>query len=141
MNSLDYFTYSYYSYIYIYVYRFHSPVDGTITDIKYISGQYYTVNPMAIRTTLDVYGENARSVVSMETETFGKVAVVLIGAMMVGSIVLTPHAGDYLARTDELGYFAFGGSTIVVLWEKDTITFDRDLLENSEKTLETLVKE
>ncbi|KAI7854427.1 phosphatidylserine decarboxylase-domain-containing protein [Circinella umbellata] len=120
--------------------RFHSPVDGTITDIKYISGQYYTVNPMAIRTTLDVYGENARSVVSMETEAFGKVAVVLIGAMMVGSIVLTPHAGDYLARTDELGYFAFGGSTIVVLWEKGAVTFDRDLLENSEKTLETLVR-
>ncbi|KAI9489700.1 phosphatidylserine decarboxylase-domain-containing protein [Zychaea mexicana] len=120
--------------------RFHSPVDGKITDIKYISGQYYTVNPMAIRTTLDVYGDNARAVVTLETEAFGKVAVVLIGAMMVGSIVLTPKTGDYLSRTDELGYFAFGGSTIVVLWEQDTLTFDRDLLENSEKTLETLVR-
>ncbi|KAI8149457.1 phosphatidylserine decarboxylase-domain-containing protein [Fennellomyces sp. T-0311] len=120
--------------------RFHSPVDGDITSVKHISGQYYTVNPMAIRTTLDVYGENSRSVVTMDTEAFGEVAVVLIGAMMVGSIVLTPKEGDHLDRTDELGYFAFGGSTIVVLWQKDTLVFDQDLLENSEKTLETLVR-
>jgi phosphatidylserine decarboxylase len=31
--------------------RFHSPVDGVVTRIKHVSGQYYTVNPMAIRTT------------------------------------------------------------------------------------------
>lgn len=119
--------------------RFHSPVDGTIRDIKHIEGQYYTVNPMAIRTTLDVYGENTRSVVSMDSDKFGKVAVVLIGAMMVGSIKLTAEKGAYLKRTDELGYFAFGGSTIVVLWQEDTLTFDRDLVENSERMLESLV--
>lgn len=88
---------------------------------------------------LDVYGENSRCVVYMDTEEFGKVAIVLIGAMMVGSIILTAKVGDKLARTDELGYFAFGGSTIVVLWQKDALTFDQDLLENSEKYLETLV--
>ncbi|KAI9310603.1 phosphatidylserine decarboxylase-domain-containing protein [Dichotomocladium elegans] len=120
--------------------RFHSPVDGTIIATRKIAGQYYTVNPMAIRTTLDVYGENAREVVMMDTKPFGKVAIVLIGAMLVGSIVLIPKVGDHVARTDELGYFAFGGSTIVVLWPKDTLVFDSDLLENSEKTLETLVR-
>ncbi|KAL0090330.1 phosphatidylserine decarboxylase-domain-containing protein [Phycomyces blakesleeanus] len=120
--------------------RYHSPVDGVITDITYIEGQYYTVNPMAIRTTLDVYGENVRCVVHMESEEFGNVAIVCIGAMMVGSIVLTAKVGDKLSRTDPLGYFAFGGSTIVVLWEKDRIVFDDDLLENSAKALETLVR-
>ncbi|KAG0186490.1 hypothetical protein DFQ28_007720 [Apophysomyces sp. BC1034] len=120
--------------------RFHSPVDGTITEIKQIAGQYYTVNPMAIRTTLDVYGENARSVVHMDADAFGKVVVVCIGAMMVGSTVLTAEEGTHLARTDELGYFAFGGSTLVVIWQKDMIKFDNDLLENAEKPLETLVR-
>ncbi|KAF7721781.1 hypothetical protein EC973_004133 [Apophysomyces ossiformis] len=120
--------------------RFHSPVDGVITEIKQIAGQYYTVNPMAIRTTLDVYGENARSVVHMDTDVFGKVAVACIGAMMVGSTVLTAKEGMRLARADELGYFAFGGSTLVVLWQKDKIKFDSDLLENAEKPLETLVR-
>ncbi|KAI8379112.1 phosphatidylserine decarboxylase-domain-containing protein [Radiomyces spectabilis] len=120
--------------------RFHCPVDGVITETTIIEGQYYTVNPMAIRTTLDVYGDNARAIVQMDTDEFGKVAIVCIGAMMVGSIILTAKSGQHLARTDELGYFAFGGSTLVVLWEKGAIQFDNDLLQNSEKPLESLVR-
>lgn len=119
--------------------RYHSPVDGVIRKIHNVQGQYYTVNPMAIRTTLDVYGDNKRDIVHMETEAFGKVAIVCIGAMMVGSIVLTAGVGDHLARTDELGYFAFGGSTLVVLFEKNAMRFDEDLLENASNSLETLV--
>ncbi|CAO3592738.1 unnamed protein product [Absidia cylindrospora] len=120
--------------------RFHLPVDGIITETKHLEGQYYTVNPMAIRTTLDVYGDNARSIVRMETKEFGKVTIVCIGAMMVGSIVLTAEKNVPLKRTDELGYFAFGGSTLVVIWEKGAIQMDQDLLENSEKPLESLVR-
>ncbi|KAI8370475.1 phosphatidylserine decarboxylase-domain-containing protein [Radiomyces spectabilis] len=120
--------------------RFHAPVDGTITDIKVVSGQYYTVNPMAIRTTLDVFGDNARTVIYMDTDRFGKVAVVCIGAMLVGSIIMTVKVGQHVNRTDEMGYFAFGGSTLVVIWERDKILLDKDLTSNSEKTLETLVR-
>ncbi|CEP17413.1 hypothetical protein [Parasitella parasitica] len=120
--------------------RYHSPVDGVIRKIHSVQGQYYTVNPMAIRTTLDVYGDNKRDIVHMETEAFGKVAIVCIGAMMVGSIILTAGVGDYLARTDELGYFAFGGSTLVVLFERNAMRFDEDLLENASNSLETLVR-
>jgi phosphatidylserine decarboxylase len=46
-----------------------------------IDGEYYTVNPQAIRTTLDVYGENVREVVPIETEDFGLVMTVWVGAM------------------------------------------------------------
>jgi phosphatidylserine decarboxylase len=46
-----------------------------------IDGEYYTVNPQAIRTTLDVYGENVREVVPIETEEFGLVMTVWVGAM------------------------------------------------------------
>lgn len=42
-------------------------------------------------------------------------------------------------RGDELGYFAFGGSTVIVLFKKDTIKFDNDLVVNSKKPIETLV--
>lgn len=119
--------------------RYHSPVDGIIRKIHNVEGQYYTVNPMAIRTTLDVYGDNKRDIVHMETEVFGKVAIVCIGAMMVGSIILTANVNDRLSRTDELGYFAFGGSTLVVLFEKNAIRFDDDLIQNGSESLETLV--
>ena len=46
-----------------------------------IDGEYYTVNPQAIRTMLDVYGENVRKVVPVHSEEFGIVMTVWVGAM------------------------------------------------------------
>ena len=63
-----------------------------------------------------------------------------IGAMMVGSIVITTNGGTPIKRMDELGYFAFGGSTIVVVFPKNAIIFDADLVANSGEQLETLVQ-
>lgn len=120
--------------------RFHSPVDGVIGPMTYISGEYYTVNPQAVRTGLDVYGENARKIVPIDSPTFGRVMAVCVGAMMVGSILTTVREGEQIARGEEFGYFAFGGSTIVLLFEKDAIDWDEDLLINSRACLETLVR-
>jgi len=57
---------------------------------------------------LDVYGENVRVVVPIETEQFGRVMVICVGAMMVGSTIITAKKGQQVRRTDELGYFKFG---------------------------------
>jgi phosphatidylserine decarboxylase len=46
-----------------------------------IDGEYYTVNPQAIRTMLDVYGENVRKVVPVQSEEFGLVMTIWVGAM------------------------------------------------------------
>jgi len=120
--------------------RFHSPVDGTIGPISYIPGEYYTVNPQAIRTTLDVYGENVRKIVPIDSPQFGRVMAVCIGAMMVGSIKPTVKEGDFVKRGQEFGYFAFGGSTIVCLFEKNVVEWDEDLLVNGRACLETRVR-
>ncbi|OBZ66242.1 Phosphatidylserine decarboxylase proenzyme 3 [Grifola frondosa] len=120
--------------------RFHSPVDGTIGPMTYITGEYYTVNPQAIRTALDVYGENVRKIVPIDSPQFGRVMAVCIGAMMVGSIHTTVQEGEQVKRGQEFGYFAFGGSTIVVLFEKGAVEFDEDLLINGRACLETLVR-
>lgn len=120
--------------------RFHSPVDGIVQEPVYIQGEYYTVNPMAIRSDLDVFGENIRIVIPIETEFFGRVLVIAVGAMMVGSTVLTVSKGDEIKRTDELGYFKFGGSTILVLFENGKMEFDSDLVSNSSDCIETLVR-
>lgn len=61
--------------------RFHSPVRGRVGKMTLIDGEYYTVNPQAIRSTLDVYGENVRKIVPIETEEFGTVMTVWVGAM------------------------------------------------------------
>ncbi|KAI6039702.1 phosphatidylserine decarboxylase-domain-containing protein [Pisolithus marmoratus] len=120
--------------------RFHVPVDGTIGKMTDISGEYYTVNPQAIRSALDVYGENARKIIPIDSPQFGRVMAVCVGAMMVGSIRTVVHEGQKVSRGDELGYFAFGGSTIVMLFEKGTVEWDEDLLINGRASLETLVR-
>ncbi|KAF8055577.1 phosphatidylserine decarboxylase-domain-containing protein [Lyophyllum atratum] len=120
--------------------RFHSPVEGRIGPMTVISGEYYTVNPQAIRSSLDVYGENVRKIVPIDSPHFGRVMAVCIGAMMVGSIKTTVNEGDYVQKGQEFGYFAFGGSTIVVLFEKDRVEWDEDLLINGRAALETLVR-
>lgn len=118
--------------------RFHIPVDGIMGEPKPIEGEYYTVNPMAIRSALDVYGENVRVLVPIDSERHGRVMVVCVGAMMVGSTVITRKAGEKVKRAEELGYFKFGGSTILLLFEPGVMVWDEDLVDNSNGALETL---
>lgn len=124
--------------------RFHMPVTGKIEAVQTLGTAYYTVNPMAIRSSsIDVYGQNHRVVVrlaSPESEGFGTFYMVCVGAMMVGTTVLTRNVGDTVARGEELGYFAFGGSTVVTLFQAGAVQFDHDLLTNSAKAVETIVK-
>lgn len=119
--------------------RFHIPVDGVMDKPKLIEGEYYTVNPMAIRSALDVYGENIRICVPIDSVSHGRVMVICVGAMMVGSTVITRKAGAQVRRAEELGYFQFGGSTILLLFESGQMKFDDDLVDNSNGALETLV--
>ncbi|XP_024966333.1 phosphatidylserine decarboxylase proenzyme 2-like [Cynara cardunculus var. scolymus] len=120
--------------------RFHFPVSGTIEQIVDIPGCLYTVNPIAVNSKYcNVFTENKRAVSIISTADFGKVAFVAIGATMVGSITLTIKKGDYVQKGDEFGYFSFGGSTVVCVFEKDSIALDEDLLANSTRSLETLV--
>lgn len=120
--------------------RFHIPVDGIMGEPKLIEGEYYTVNPMAIRSALDVYGENVRYVVPIDSEVHGRVMVICVGAMMVGSTVITRKTGERVRRAEELGYFKFGGSTLLLLFEPGVVHFDHDMVNNSNTALETLIR-
>lgn len=68
------------------------------------------------------------------------VAFVQVGALLVGSIRQTVRVGQIVHRGDEMGYFCYGGSTVLAIFPRDTVKFDSDLRRNSEKPLETLVK-
>ena len=72
------------------------------------------LQPQAIRSALDVYGENTRKVVPIDSPQFGRVMAVCVGAMMVGSIKTTVQEGDYVLRGQEFGYFAFGKLSCVL---------------------------
>lgn len=123
--------------------RFHSPVDGCVASISPIMGkQFWTVNPLAINSPVPVFSENIRRVNIIDSTEFGKVAFVCVGATMVGSIVFSDimKEGSKLNKGDDLGSYKFGGSTCITVFQKGRITFDADLLENTGKHLETLVK-
>ena len=119
--------------------RFHSPVSGRIAAIKQIHGTLHTIMPMAISSKVDVFVENARTIIYIDSIHFGLVCVIAIGSLLVGSIELTNRNGN-VKRMDDLGHFQFGGSTILVLFERNRIEFDKDLLDNSQNRIETFLK-
>ncbi|TFK49201.1 hypothetical protein OE88DRAFT_1662621 [Heliocybe sulcata] len=124
--------------------RFHCPLDGTVTgEIVDVPGAYYTVNPQAVNEPkFDVFTANKRSIAYLTHGQSGKqVAYVAVGALLVGSVVWTGGKDKReIKRGDELGYFAYGGSTVIVLFPKGVINFDQDLVDNSMKPIETLMK-
>ena len=75
----------------------------------------------------------------MVSAEFGKVLFCPIGAFGVGTINNTINPGDSISKGDEIGFFAFGGSCVVVLFQKDSIQFSDDLLKNFETQTETMV--
>jgi phosphatidylserine decarboxylase len=117
--------------------RWHSPVDGVIESITEIPGCYYTVNPQAINEsgTLDVFCENRRSVmiVRPNSNPDSKVAIIAVGAMLVGSILYNPgiSPGREIRRGECLGAFRYGGSTVIVLFPRGEVVLDEDLVRNS----------
>ena len=62
-----------------------------------------------------------------------------VGALLVGRIV-NHHEEAQVARGQEKGYFQFGGSTVVLLFQEDTVRFDTHILENSRLNIETIVR-
>jgi phosphatidylserine decarboxylase len=119
--------------------RYHFPCAGKIADSKHLDGALHSVNPIALGSGPDVFGENKRSYTLIETENAGLVCFVEVGAFGVGSIVNT-QTSRVVEKMDEKGYFKFGGSTIVLVFEEGRIEFSQDLIKNSTAGKETLVK-
>ncbi|KAF8490049.1 phosphatidylserine decarboxylase-domain-containing protein [Hysterangium stoloniferum] len=122
--------------------RFHSPADVIVGDVVDVEGQYYTVNPQAVNEPgFDVFTANRRSILYLTHELTGRpIAFVAIGALLVGSIHFTVKKGDKVKKGEELGYFAYGGSTVITVFPERMIKFDGDLVEASKEPIETLMK-
>ena len=104
----------------------------------HINGIFHTVQPISLK-NYNFYKTNTREYTILNTNNFGKVIQVEIGAMGVGRIVNNHQVYTY-KKGEEKGYFEFGGSTIVLLVKKNIINIDKDILENSEEGIETIVK-
>lgn len=105
---------------------------------RFIKGKLHTVQPVALEARR-VFTENCRACTILRTANFGKVTEVEVGALMVGRIVNNKVNGP-VARGDEKGRFEFGGSTIVLLVEKDRVAFDEEFFVNTANDAETVVR-
>ncbi|CRZ34063.1 phosphatidylserine decarboxylase [Herbinix hemicellulosilytica] len=103
-----------------------------------INGVFHTVNPVA-NDVVPVYKENTREYSILYSENFGKILIMEVGALLVGRIV-NYHEKAYVKRGQEKGRFEFGGSTVIVCLEKDRAVIDIDIIQNSLKGIETLVR-
>lgn len=112
--------------------RFHFPAAGVPGPTKLINGPLYSVNPIALCQNIQILATNKRCVTELETETFGNVLLLEIGATCVGSICQTYADGQPVEKGAEKGYFRFGGSSTITIFEPGRIRFDRDLIENSQ---------
>jgi len=120
--------------------RFHFPVSGKVSPVTHINGNYYSVNPLALRKIIEIFCLNKRDYTIISNPIYGDVIMSEIGATMVGSIIQT-HLCDYAKKGEEKGYFKFGGSSVVLLFKKNKIRIDNDLLNNTLKGYETSVKQ
>ncbi len=112
--------------------------DGTKSRNKFIKGELHTVNPVALE-HYNIYKRNSREYTILKTQNFGDIAQIEVGAMMVGKIS-NHHEIHSFKRGEEKGMFLFGGSTIVILAEKNRIIPDSDILKNTSEGFETVVK-
>lgn len=120
--------------------RYHFPFEGFAGESIAIDGDYLSVSPLALRKSLDIFLKNKREYMSLKTKDYGDILICDVGATMVGTIIQTYQAGALVEKGQEKGYFAFGGSTLVMLTEKNRASFSKDLLENSKNGFETEVK-
>jgi len=122
--------------------RIHMPVSGTLTSMTYVPGDLFSVSPATTQTIDKLFARNERVIQVFET-TMGRVALVMVGAIFVGSMEtvwageITPAADrqpytiDYtksgqqltLAKGAEMGRFNMG-STVILLFEKDRLEWD-----------------
>ena len=121
--------------------RFHFPESGVPGPAVRMRGPLHSVNPIALSTGKKILDRNERRRTLIETGNgAGTICMVEVGAMCVGSIVQTYRPGVPVKRGEEKGLFRFGGSTVIVLYERGLVSVDEDIVEHSGKGIETLVR-
>jgi len=117
--------------------RFHFPCAGEAGRWSETAGPLFSVNPIALRRNLGYLVQNKRMTTVLTSPLFGAVAMIEIGATLVGGIRQTHRPGSQVAKGEEKGLFKFGGSCVITLFQARRITFDADLVEQTRNGIET----
>jgi phosphatidylserine decarboxylase len=117
--------------------RYHYPDNGRVLDNFRVPGVYDSVNPFAIKYKNQIFIKNERHVSILDTENFGKLAYIEVGAICVGKIVQSHRWNKPFMRGEEKGYFLFGGSTVILIGEKGKWKPSQDITSNTANGIET----
>ena len=120
--------------------RFHFTAAGMASNPELIQGCLSSVNPIALRLKLAILWENKRNLSFIDSEHFGRIACFEIGATCVGSMNYTKSLPGKVAKGDEKGFFSFGGSSLITLFQPGRIALAEDLLEHSSHQREVYAK-
>ena len=112
--------------------------DAEVIRKAQIPGILHTVNPIA-NDVYPIYKENTREYCVLFNKKLKRHLMMEVGALMVGKIVNHP-TDSQVRRAQEKGHFMFGGSTVIMVFEKGAVNIDKDILENSENDIETVVR-
>lgn len=125
--------------------RIHMPFGGSLRSTVYVPGDLFSVNAATARAVPRVFARNERVICEFDT-TIGRMAVILVGALFVGSMA-TVYAGEInppprprkgvrpitkgtgldLAKGAELGRFNMG-STVVLLFQRDCVQWENTVV-------------
>lgn len=112
--------------------------NGTKSENVFLPGTLHTVRPIAIE-KYPVFVQNCREYTTIRTENFGTVTQVEVGAMLVGKIK-NLHGAGKVTRGDEKGMFLYGGSTVILLLQKNTASLPETLFQSTKDHIETPVR-
>jgi len=124
--------------------RVHMPCQGTLAQLRYLPGKLFSVNPLTTEHVDNLFARNER-VITFYKNNYGSFAIILVGAMLVGSIytrwggTIKPHRAKKmvdihypqtneqyikLSKGEEMGYFSLGSTVILLFaenvhWEYD----------------------
>lgn len=118
----------------------HFPDSGIPRRPVTINGSLYAGGPYALKRCIPFYDENLRVITPFDSDHFGEIIMVEVGAFTVGSIRQCFEAGARVQKGNHKGYFELGGSTVVLLFKPNAIRLDDDLCVNTSRGFETKVR-
>ncbi|HSH09797.1 MAG TPA: phosphatidylserine decarboxylase, partial [Oceanipulchritudo sp.] len=112
--------------------HFHFPVGGRVREIRWTGRRLYSVSPFALRQRIEYLWENKRCLTLIETELLGLVCFIEVGATNVGSIHHRQlPEGNRIEKGAPKGWFEFGGSSVITIFEPGRVRLSEDLLEQT----------
>ena len=119
--------------------RFHAPISGTPHYAYTIPGFFDSVDPLVYASGRQPLLGNQRVVFEMNSIYGFRIAIIAVGALCVGRITTTYIPNRLIDKGAELGYFSFGGSTIVIIVPAGRMHVDKKYSKHSIHQRETAI--